>query len=243
MRQRVRRERRVISALWRESRTPRCATSPPRPTWSRSSPGGRSCAALRDRASPAAVPSTRSGRRASPSTPSRSSTTASAAGRAAISSRSCGRPRTSTSSARSSGSPSAFAFHSSTRSRRRVSRRIAGAASGCSPCSSRRPRISSACSGRAIPALPFARTSPNGASGTTSRASSGSGSHLAAVWRRRLPRRGSRRTSSAERGWPRCAEATTSRSGSCSRSRMRAGAWSVSRLARSTRTIRCAGST
>jgi hypothetical protein len=50
---------------WRASRTRRYETSAPPPTWSRSSPGGRSCAGLRAPATRDAARSTRSGRRAS----------------------------------------------------------------------------------------------------------------------------------------------------------------------------------
>ena len=96
--------------------------SSPRPTWSRSCPGGRSCGARPARASRAAARSTRRRRRRSRSTRSRSSTTASAAARAATSSRSSARPRTSTSSAPSSGSRSGFASRSRSRRHRRRSR-------------------------------------------------------------------------------------------------------------------------
>ena len=113
--------------------------SSPRQTWSRSSPGGRSCDAPPDRVSPAGARSTRRRRRRSPSTRSRSSTTASAAGRGATSSRSSARRRTSTSSAPSSGSPSASASRSRSRRRHRASRRNDAGASACTRCSTRRP--------------------------------------------------------------------------------------------------------
>ena len=80
---------------------------------------------------------------------------------------------------RSSGSPSASASRSSTRRRRPRIEAIAGGASACSRCSTRRRRTSSACSGTATPARPCASTSPGAGSARRSRRSSGSGSRRA----------------------------------------------------------------